>query len=170
MPYRLDYQLATKDRYATERLVLRTLRQGWHRALELERDTSGRWSCRTEAEGSLDLPAPGGDLAAVAGALDCDLALSPLTNSMPVLRHRLHEGGGPVDFRMAWVSVPDLVVDASRQRYTFVRKGPHACIVASRAWTPRSSPRPASTAVAWCSTTPASHATSHRAAARSPGP
>jgi hypothetical protein len=170
VPYRLDYQLATTDRYATERLVLRTLRQGWHRALELERDTSGRWSCQTEAEGSLDLPAPGGDLAAVAGALDCDLSLSPLTNSMPVLRHRLPEGGGPVDFRMAWVSVPDLVVHARDSATRSCGRARTRASSSSRAWTPRSSPRSASTAVAWCSTTPASHATSHRAAARSPGP
>ncbi len=40
---------------------------------------------------------------------------------MPVLRHGLLRGGGPVDFLMAWVSVPDLAVSASRQRYTFVR-------------------------------------------------
>ncbi len=41
---------------------------------------------------------------------------------MPVLRHGLLDGGGPVDFLMAWVSVPDLSVHPSRQRYTFLRK------------------------------------------------
>jgi len=48
---------------------------------------------------------------------------------MPVLRHRLHEGGGPVDFLMAWVSVPDLAVHTSRQRYTFIRAEADARIV-----------------------------------------
>jgi hypothetical protein len=48
---------------------------------------------------------------------------------MLVLRHRLHECGGPVDLQMAWVSVPDLTIHASRERYTFVRKDPHARIV-----------------------------------------
>lgn len=129
VPYRLGYQLSTVDRYVTERLVVRAQGQGWSRALALERRTSGKWECRTEAEGAPDLAAPGGDLAAVAGALDCDLGLSPLTNSMPVLRHRLHEAGGPMDFLMAWVSVPDLAVHASRQRYTFVRQEPAARIV-----------------------------------------
>jgi hypothetical protein len=61
-------------------------------------------------------------MSAVDGALDCDLAWSPLTNTMPVLRHGLLEGGGPLDFLMAWVSVPDLHVYPSRQRYRFVRK------------------------------------------------
>ena len=55
-------------------------------------------------------------------ALDCDLALSPLTNTMPVLRHGLLSGGGPIDFVMAWVSVPDLAVHLSPQRYTFMSR------------------------------------------------
>ncbi len=67
------------------------------------------------------MAAPGGDMSPFTETLDCDLGLSPLTNSMPVLRHGLLRGGGPVDFLMAWVSVPDLAVRASRQRYTFVR-------------------------------------------------
>ena len=129
LPYRLEYQLTTVDHYATARLVMRTQGEGWHRGLVLERAASGRWSCTTESVGADDLPAPGGDLTAVTGALDCDLAWSPLTNSMPVLRHRLHERGGPIDFLMAWVSVPDLAVHPSRQRYTFVRREARASIV-----------------------------------------
>jgi hypothetical protein len=124
MPYRLDYQLTTVDRYVTARLVVRAEGRGWRRTLDLGREASGRWSCRTESEGDPGLPAPGGDLSLVNGALDCDLGLSPLTNSMPVLRHRLHEAGGPLDFLIAWVSVPDLAVHASRQRYTFVGQKP----------------------------------------------
>ena len=128
-PYRLDYQLTTTEGFVTAQVVARSAGPGWRRVLVLERADSGVWSCATEAEGELDRPAPGGDLSAVTGALDCDLGLSPLTNSMPVLRHRLHEGGGPVDFLMAWVSVPDLAVYSSRQRYTFVRREPQARVV-----------------------------------------
>jgi hypothetical protein len=47
------------------------------------------------------------------GALDCDLAFSPLTNFMPARRL----GPEPVDHVMAWVSVPDLGVRRSEQRY-----------------------------------------------------
>jgi uncharacterized protein len=129
VPYRLDYQLTTAHQYVTARLVVLSEGQGWRRTLDLMREPSGRWSCRTEVDGDPDLPAPGGDLSLVDGALDCDLGLSPLTNSMPVLRHRLHQAGGPVDFLMAWVSVPDLAVHASRQRYTFVRHETGAHIV-----------------------------------------
>ncbi len=119
-PYRLDYRLSTRPGYVTTKLVVRSEGSGWRRSLVLERSASGRWSCATEAEGDLHQPPPGGDLTSLVDALDCDLGLSPLTNSMPVLRHGLHEGGGPVDFLMAWVSVPDLAVSPSRQRYTFI--------------------------------------------------
>jgi hypothetical protein len=129
-PYRVEYQLATADLYVTTRLVVRTEGPGWRRTLVLERAASGVWTCAGDSEGDLDSPEPGGDPALLAGALDCDLGLSPLTNSMPVLRHRLHESGdGPIDFLMAWVAVPDLAVYPSHQRYTFVRREPRARIV-----------------------------------------
>ena len=51
------------------------------------------------------------------GALDCDLQMSPLTNSMPVLRDGLLAGGSAHDYVMAWVALPSLTVTASRQRY-----------------------------------------------------
>jgi uncharacterized protein len=55
-------------------------------------------------------------------ALDCDLALCLLTNTMPILRHDLvgasHRGDdGAHDLVMAWISVPDLSVKRSEQRY-----------------------------------------------------
>jgi uncharacterized protein len=121
VPYRLEYELTTADRYVTARLVVRSRGQDWQRFLDLKRSAAGVWSCSVDTEGGPDIPPPGGDLAAVAGALDCDLALSPLTNSMPVLRHGLHEHAGEADLLMAWVSVPDLGIHPSRQRYTFRR-------------------------------------------------
>jgi uncharacterized protein len=129
VPYRLDYELTTTDAYVTARLVVRAQGNAWRRVLDLRRAASGAWSCTTGSDGDLDQPAPGGDLATVHGALDCDLGLSPTTNSMPVLRHRLHERGGPTDLLMAWVSVPDLAVHPSRQRYAFVRRESQARIV-----------------------------------------
>jgi hypothetical protein len=46
-----------------------------------------------------------------------DLAFSPLFNSIPVLGDGLHEGGAAREYLMAFVSVPELTVDESRQRY-----------------------------------------------------
>jgi hypothetical protein len=52
------------------------------------------------------------------GGLDFfDLGLSPLFNSLPVWRDRLLEDGNARDYVMRFVSVPDLRVDESRQRY-----------------------------------------------------
>ena len=46
-----------------------------------------------------------------------DLAYSPLFNSLPVLSHGLHLGGAARDFVMTFVSVPELAVQRSEQRY-----------------------------------------------------
>jgi hypothetical protein len=46
-----------------------------------------------------------------------DLGSSPLFNSLPVLRDGLLDGGQARDYVMRWVSVPELEVDESPQRY-----------------------------------------------------
>jgi hypothetical protein len=51
------------------------------------------------------------------GADFFDLGLSPLFNSLPVLRDDLHERGEARDYVMRFVTVPDLDVVESRQRY-----------------------------------------------------
>jgi hypothetical protein len=130
--YRLDYQLETYEDFITSGLLVTTKGEGWSRHLDLRRSTSGGWTIRTEMEGFLALPEPGGDEAEISDALDCDLGLSPLTNSMPVLRHGLLRSGGPLDFLMAWVSVPDLAVHASLQQYRFVRTRGGVAIVRYR--------------------------------------
>jgi hypothetical protein len=58
------------------------------------------------------------DLEVELGALDFfDLGLSPLFNSLPVWRDGLLEDGEARDYVMRFVSVPDLDVLESRQRY-----------------------------------------------------
>ncbi|HEY7619011.1 MAG TPA: putative glycolipid-binding domain-containing protein [Solirubrobacteraceae bacterium] len=109
--YRLEYRLEVPSDWVTRRLEVDASGAGWRRSLVLEHDGSGAWRCDGEPNAALD------------GALDCDLAFSPLTNCMPVRRHRLHEDEGSADFVMAWVSVPDLAVHASRQRYEHIRPG-----------------------------------------------
>jgi uncharacterized protein len=119
-PYRLDYTLETTKSFVTTRLVVAARGEGWERWLELTRTDAGGWIAQARHSGGLQLPAPGGDTAPFAGALDPDLGLSPLFNSMPVLRHGLHEDGGQ-DFLMVWISVPDLSLHPSPQRYTHLR-------------------------------------------------
>ena len=56
--------------------------------------------------------------------LDLDLQASPLFNSLPVLRDRLHEGGGEArEYTMAFVRVPELSVERSAQRYVPLGRG-----------------------------------------------
>jgi uncharacterized protein len=117
-PYRLDYRLdASGEGYLTRSLRIVAAGEGWERRLHLERDPGGEWTAEVGSEGPLDLPAPGGGLPGLGEALDCDLGFSPLTNTMPVLRHGLDREPGQVDFVMAWISVPDLGVHALHQRY-----------------------------------------------------
>jgi uncharacterized protein len=107
-PYRVDYRLETGEGFVTRRLELELSRGG---RLALERSQAGEWTANGEQLARLD------------EALDCDLAFSPLTNAMPILRHGLHREPGEAEFVMAWVELPTLAVHASRQRYTHVRPG-----------------------------------------------
>ncbi|WP_320669683.1 putative glycolipid-binding domain-containing protein [Patulibacter defluvii] len=122
LPYRADYALEAGDRFATARLTVRVAGAGWSRSLDLRR-ADGRWTIDARAEGVVALPAPGGDTATLADAADCDLAWSPLTNLMPVRRHDLDRGPGQVELTVAWVALPALTVERSRQRYEHVDDG-----------------------------------------------
>jgi hypothetical protein len=55
--------------------------------------------------------------------LDLDLQASPLFNSLPVLRDRLHEGGEAREYTMAFVRVPELSAERSVQRYVPLEHG-----------------------------------------------
>ncbi|MDF3302740.1 putative glycolipid-binding domain-containing protein [Streptomyces tropicalis] len=109
-PYWVDYALETAEDWVTRRLLVTVASAGPTRSLDLRHDGSGGWT------------ANGAPLPEVTGALDCDLGLCPLTNTMPVLRHGLHRGPGEREFLMAWVSVPDLAVLPSRQTYTHLAR------------------------------------------------
>ncbi len=117
VPYRLSYELATASRFQTQELVALADGEGWRRRLELHRD-GGEWSFVSQSEGEPDLPLIQG-LPDLSDAVDCDVGRSPLTNTLPVRRLHLLDGG-EADLAIAWVSVPDLRVLRSEQRYQFV--------------------------------------------------
>jgi uncharacterized protein len=122
-PYRLDYRLETHPGFATARLHATSRGEGWRRELDLRRDADGIWSIAVDEEGHVDLPRAGGETGLLVDALDCDLGLSPVTNTMPILRHGLHHGDGPIELTVAWVEVPALAVRPDGQRYRHVRSG-----------------------------------------------
>ncbi|MEU9304546.1 putative glycolipid-binding domain-containing protein [Streptomyces sp. NPDC048269] len=113
-PYWVTYSLETHDAYVTSRLHVTVETAASTRTLDL-RNGAGRWTADGEYRPDLD------------GAMDCDLGLCPLTNTMPVLRHGLHRqpGTAPHHFLMAWVSVPGLEVSANRQTYTHLARTEH---------------------------------------------
>jgi hypothetical protein len=123
LPYAARYSLDTYDGFVTARLTVDASGENWSRRLDLLRDQSGVWQLTSDAAGADELPDPGGDAAALTEALDCDLAFSPLTNTMPVLRDGLNDGGEPHEYEMAWVSLPDLGVRRSLQRYEPISPG-----------------------------------------------
>jgi hypothetical protein len=92
-PYDLRYRLEADAGFVTRSLFLTVGGDGWGRRLELVRDDGGNWTANGE-------PLP-----EVAGALDCDIANCPVTNTMPILRDRLQAGGEPHDYTMAWIAV-----------------------------------------------------------------
>jgi len=122
VPYRLGYALITGENYVTRTLRVNTTGAGWRRSLELRRGSDGSWRAEGEAEGELDAPPPGGDTSAFLGVLDCTLGHSPITSSLPVLRHGLLGGGEPLELVLPWVSVPDLAIRPLPQRYTHLRR------------------------------------------------
>lgn len=92
---------------------------GWGRNLKLSRDDLGNWSSQTKFFGEIDLPEPGiQDTTDLKDALDCDVGLCPVTNTMPILRLGAHQFAiEPTNFVMAWIEVPSLRVLRSNQSY-----------------------------------------------------
>jgi uncharacterized protein len=119
-PYRVDYELETTQAFVTSRVLVRAVGDGWSRRLELTHQPGNGWTADARHDAGLALPDAGIDVEQFAAARDVDLAASPLFNTMPVLRHRIHEGASAGDFLMVWVSLPDLTAHASPQRYTYV--------------------------------------------------
>jgi uncharacterized protein len=115
-PYLLTYELQTDDRAVTTRLEVTATLAGAQHGLDLRRE-HGSWTVNGEVRPDL------------APALDCDLGFSPVTNTMPVIRHGLHRGPGTEQFLMAWVEVPALRVIASEQAYTHLGMEPRGARV-----------------------------------------
>ncbi|WAC67311.1 putative glycolipid-binding domain-containing protein [Agrococcus sp. SL85] len=117
--YALSWRLVVDPGWISRTLEVAVHGDAWSRALRLERGDDGTWSALVRAHGDAQL-APAGivDARALDGALDCDLGLCPVTNSMPIRRlGMLERGAAPARIVAAWVEVPSLRVVASEQHY-----------------------------------------------------
>ena len=100
--YRLSYVLETSQMFVSERVRAEVETVHGVGTLDLRRGTKPLKD---------DVP-------------DIDLQASPLFNSLPVLRDRLHASGGDArDYVMAYVNVPELSVTRSAQRYVPLERG-----------------------------------------------
>lgn len=129
--YALSWALETGDQWITRSLAVSVHGHGWSRWLELERTQGGVWTSQAGASGETSMPPPGIITASadLSGALDCDLGLCPMTNTMPIRRLNLlapAAAGKETTLIMAWVDVPSLRVFPSRQRYSSRGAAAHA--------------------------------------------
>lgn len=121
--YVTSWALETGQDWVTSRLSVSVAGRGFTRWLVLEREGDGSWTTETYAHGDADyhgerMPQPGAaHPETLDGALDCDLALCPVTNTMPILRLGARDGLPETELTMAWVALPSLSVVASRQAY-----------------------------------------------------
>lgn len=128
VPFRVDYRLECPDDFVTMKLEVTATAEGWRRGLLLIHDGEGAWRAEVEDAGEVPGGTWDGSLPDLSEARDIDIQNSPLTNTMPILRHGLQEGGER-DFLMAFVTLPTLRVEASPQRYEHVRSGDDGAVV-----------------------------------------
>ncbi len=127
-PFRVDYRLEAPEGFVTRELELTATAEGWRRHLLLLHDGSGAWRAEVDDEGDVPGGTWDGSLPDLSEALDIDIQNSPLTNTMPILRHGFQESGSG-DFLMAFVRMPFLRVEASPQRYEHVRTADEGSVV-----------------------------------------
>ncbi len=107
VPFRLTYRLHWDEPACVLRRAELSARKGSQaRSLSLSIDDAGRWLGRA-----------GEHLDPLDGCVDIDIWPTPLTNSFPIWRSHLRIGERR-EFRMAWMSAPDLTVEAKAQAYT----------------------------------------------------
>ena len=122
--YVTSWSLETGPGWLTSRLSVAVGGRGFTRRMILTRDAHGRWTSETDAHGEAEHRGQRMDAAGIAhpdaldGALDCDLARCPVTNTMPMLRLGALNGLEETELTMAWVALPSLAVTASRQAYS----------------------------------------------------
>ena len=101
-PTHVVYELATDSAGAVRRLELR----GPAGSISLLGDGHGHWTDRPDLDGCLDV----------------DIAITPLTNTLPIRRLNLTVGES-ADIDVVYVQVPELVVERAVQSYARTTTG-----------------------------------------------
>ena len=118
-PFSASYALSTDENGVVGRLTVRTVCAEGEQHVTLTRSEEGIWlvdhgggAARTDFD----------------GALDVDLAFSPLFNTLPVRRLALHEAGPEHELPMVFVTLPSLDVQLVQQTYRSVSVGDPAVV------------------------------------------
>ena len=117
--YATAWSLDATDAWCTLTVDISAHGAGWMRSLALTRDQNNHWAAVTQMQGDAGLPPAGlAEPGSIDGALDCDIGLCPVTNTMPIRRLRLLTGNVPeTPLVMAWIEIPSLRVIRSDQVY-----------------------------------------------------
>lgn len=105
-PARVSYQLLAEPGGGARRVAIEVTGPTGSDRLVLAGDGAGSW-----------FNAEGEPITALAGCLDVDISITPLTNTLPIRRLCL-EPGANAELSVVYVTVPDLRVRAVTQRYT----------------------------------------------------
>ena len=105
-PFRLTYRLRWDEGRLLRSAEMEARKGSQVRTLSLRVDGAGHWKGKD-----------GEPLKHLDGCVDIDIWPTPLTNSFPIWRSQLKVGERR-EFHMAWVSAPDLTVEAKPQAYT----------------------------------------------------
>ncbi len=103
-----SYRLVVANDGTLERLSVTSATAGRERHLTMNRTEDGFWLLDTGS---------GGTRAEFGGAVDVDLAHSPMFNTLPVRRLGLHREPGEHALPMVFVTLPDLEVELVEQHY-----------------------------------------------------
>lgn len=103
-----SYRLVVAPDGTLERLSVTSATAGRERHLTMNRTEDGFFLLDTGS---------GGARAAFGGALDVDLAHSPMFNTLPIRRLGLHREAGEHTLPVVFVSLPDLEVELVEQHY-----------------------------------------------------
>lgn len=106
-----SYRLVADADGRLRRLAVTSATDDRERHLTLNRTDDGFWLLDTGS---------GGSRSDFAGAVDVDLAFSPMFNTLPIRRLGLHRGPGDHLLKVVFVALPELTAEVVDQRYRAV--------------------------------------------------
>ncbi|MBO0856635.1 MAG: putative glycolipid-binding domain-containing protein [Nocardia sp.] len=111
-----SYDLVTDEAGRTKRLSMRSTVESGDRHASIARDEENYWLVDS---GSTHMRSTFG------GALDVDVALSPLFNTLPIRRFGLAHGTEDLQLPVIYVRLPDLIVEEASLTYSSGADGIH---------------------------------------------